>query len=122
MNGGREAMADENSKADIARIRLIEIIEVDGRPGFPQAGKHLKATLGYFDDYGTPMMQTTWYLPRKEWPDDSVLSVVKNWLHHMCRSIADSTTEWAIQPDQFELLKNPQARKKPQPPLSSIPT
>jgi len=104
---------------DKERIRLFEITEIDGRPGYRDPGKHMKVTISHRDDSSEPVLQATFYLGRNEWPDDSIWPVAKSWLHKLCHEIATATQEWALSDERLEALK----RRRPSTPHgTSIPS
>ena len=98
-------------KRFIEHIRLVEIVEVPERPG--HAGVHLKITMGFFDERNHPALQSTWYLARKDWPDNSILPVAKNWFHRLCKDIGNATQDWLLSDDQFEALRRIPTSKSP---------
>jgi hypothetical protein len=94
-------------------IRLIEIVEVPERPGGRNSGPHLKVTMGFFDGTEHLVLQSTWYFRRKDWPDDSILPVAKNWFHGLCKALGDATQKWDIPKDQLEAMKRAQPSTPP---------
>jgi hypothetical protein len=96
---------------DKSQIEIIEISRVERRP-VPEGqemyakGPFWKATIAFRDPLGV-MLEGTWYLPIREIPDSSVLTVVRHYLHSLCVDIASQTTDWKIDEAQYEALKRP---------------
>jgi hypothetical protein len=95
---------------DKSKIEIIEISRVEERPVTGQEryakGPFWKATIAFSDSAGI-VLEGTWYLPIREIPDSSVLTVVRHYLHSLCVDIASQTTDWKIDEAQYEALKRP---------------
>jgi hypothetical protein len=91
------------------KIELVEIVEVQDMPtvagsGAGAIGPYWKVTIAMKDRHGVGL-EGIWFLTKKEFPDSSVLTIARNFLHRLCREIADSTADWALDGTQFEALK-----------------
>jgi hypothetical protein len=91
------------------KIELAEIVEVQDLPTKPgygtgATGPYWKVTIAMRDRHGAGL-EGTWFLPKKEFPDSSILPIARSFLHRLCKDIADSTAEWALDNTQFESLK-----------------
>jgi hypothetical protein len=104
---------------DKSKIEIIEISRVEERPVTGQEryakGPFWKATIAFSDSAGI-VLEGTWYLPIREIPDSSVLTIVRHYLHSLCVDIASQTTDWKLDAAQYEDLKRP----PPKPQTSSI--
>jgi hypothetical protein len=110
---------------DKRKIEIIEIVRVEERQ-VPRSqevyasGPFWKATIAFRDAIGV-VMQATWYLPVSEFADDSVVPVVRNYLHRLCKDIADQTPDWLLDDAKYQAMKRqvpPSQSKGP----SKIPT
>jgi hypothetical protein len=94
---------------DKRKVEIVEIVRVDERQ-VPRSqeiyasGPFWKATIAFRDAIG-PVMQATWYLPVSEFPDDSIVPVVRNYLHRLCKDIAEQTADWYLDDTQYQSLK-----------------
>jgi hypothetical protein len=103
---------------DKSKIEVIEIVRVEERP-VPRGeevyakGPFWKATIAFREPLGI-ILQSTWYLPVRDFPDSSVLPALRNYFHSLCADIADQTRDWRLDEAQHEALKRP----PPKPPSS----
>lgn len=90
------------------RIQLVEITEVENRPGDPKREPHWKVTLALTSPHPyPPTLQATWYMRKKDWPDASLLPGARHWMNRLCRDIAEATDDWALEEAAFQSLKRP---------------
>ncbi len=93
---------------DIELIGIETVIWPESRLGNPTPSPHWKVTIAIPQRNGDNLLQATWYLPKKSWPDGSVLPVARNWFHRLCKDAAENTSDWLLSDAQFEVLKRPQ--------------
>jgi len=94
------------------RVQLVEIIEVPNRPGSHKAEPHWKVVIAYSDSFHGPILQATYYLLKRGWPDEALLPLSRNWFHRLCKEIADQTPDWFLSEDQVKALKRPQPKSQ----------
>ena len=94
------------------RLELVEITSVEQLPDARRRKPHWVVTVGLRREHPAALkFEVTWYLEKARWPDHALLTITRNWMHHICSEIAEETRDWALEKEQIEAMQIPQPNR-----------
>ena len=69
------------------------------------ATPHWKVVMASQDEWGNRYMETTWHVAKKDFDEDKVLAVCRNYFARLCQDVGGEISDWVMTEEQYQDAK-----------------